>query len=124
MQHIVSDVDDVVNRALAGGFDRLFEPFWTGANLDAFDTDRGIMWADVRRTELDAGKERITFGVVFGAGVDLGVFDCEVELCRQLAGYADVAKHVDTVRGDLKVEDRVPVGVEVVDWGAERDCRI
>ena len=75
VKNVVSNVDDVVDRTLSCTFNRILEPLGTGADFDALDTNRSIMWADLGGTDFDARNECFPYGSVFRANVDLGIFD-------------------------------------------------
>ena len=124
VQHVVGDIDDVIDRALTSGLDGVLEPTRTGAYLDPLNADCSIVRAGLGGADLDTTDERLASRFVFRAGFDIGVFHIDAKLSGQLAGDADVAQHVDTVGRDLEVEDRVAVGEESVQRRAERGVRL
>jgi len=112
----VGDVDEVVDRALADGFEEVGEPLRARAHLDAPDQACG---------EQRAGGRLVVdeFQVVSDRGAGLGVGELgELQLTlgvgaggrRDLAGAAHMREQVAPVGGELDVEQKVARG-EFVD---------
>jgi hypothetical protein len=58
-EDVVGDVDHVVDRAVAGGGNRLLQPRGAGADLDVGEMRRGVIRAEFRRAEAGGpGRER------------------------------------------------------------------
>ena len=101
VQHVIGHIDDVVDRALASRLNGILEPLRAGADLDAFDTRRGVVRADFGGFDFDAGNERFAGASTGSAGFNLWIFYREAETCREFASDAKVAEHIDAVGSDL-----------------------
>src|SRR6202171_4339178 len=99
--HKVGDVDDVVDRSNAGGFDLRAQPGGTWADFDMVDLARGKERTFMQRRNLHAGFRSI----------DLRFRRQRLEFFfRQrcnLAGQSIMAEQIPAVRRDLDVENRV-----------------
>jgi hypothetical protein len=109
---VVGDIDNIVDGALADGFEGSAEPVGAGADLDAADEPGGEERAAVGDAVVQvqvvaqgpAGAGQVDGGEAEGAG-GLGVAGG-----GDLAGDADMAEAVAAVAGHLDIDDGVAVG--------------
>ncbi|KKK90841.1 hypothetical protein LCGC14_2718930 [marine sediment metagenome] len=52
-KHIISDIDDIINRPYADSFQALSQPHWRRANFDLVDKTGRITWAQIRIIDVD-----------------------------------------------------------------------
>ncbi len=101
--HVVADVDDVVDRAHAGGGQASRHPLRRGGDLHAGDHGRGEARTPVRCGDLDRGDP-------LGADDDefwLRRAEGRSELGREVAGHADVPPAVRAIARDVGVDQHV-----------------
>ena len=105
-QHdVVGDVDDIVDRTHACGADALAHPQGRRLDLDVLDKPRGVARAERGIVNVDLCVR----GDVAADGFDLGRVEVQraVERGARLAGEADDAQAVGTIRRDLELDNGV-----------------
>ncbi len=105
----VGDIDDVVDRPLADGFEAFGEPGGAGADLDALDDAGGEAWADLR----GGVAEGELLGDGAAASGEFGGGEFEASGHRSAGGGGDFSRQTDmaeavaSVGGNLHIEEGV-----------------
>ncbi len=104
-EDVVGDVDDVVDRFVAGGGDLVLQPLGAGADLDVLEQGQGVIGAG----PIFIGERDFPVGGDGGPGhLDLGHrLERAAAERRQLAGEAAVGEEIGAVRGDFEIDDGV-----------------
>jgi hypothetical protein len=108
-QHVVGDVDDVVDRWHAQRRQTPLHPIGAGGDLDAANEAGGIARTEFGAFQGDAG-ERVDRGRSGFRGGRRKV-QFAVEQDGHFAGDAEVAQAIGTVRGDLEIDGQVALAI-------------
>ena len=104
-QHVVGDIDDVVDRALTHGLQSALEPLGRGTNLDAAHDAAGVARAIIWCLDVDPHVfcgGRSAFGHLC-----VGKTEGVASECVDLAGNAQETQAVWTVGRNFEVNDHV-----------------
>ncbi len=106
-EHVVRDVDDVVDRPEAHGFDPALQLVGRRADRDVPDDEAAITGAKAFVQDLDVGDLRRGLGQLVDRPALL--VEGQAEHGPDLPGDAEVAERVRPVGVGLEIEDHVPV---------------
>ena len=120
--HIISDIDDVINRTQADRFEALLHPRGTRTNFDPSDDVSSVERTIFRCFDADRGQQIAALGSAVTKGavkILLRIEQRQLEPRGQFTRDAEVRLAVGPIRRDLDVEDGVAWRKRLVDGRTE-----